>query len=304
MRFKRRGFTLVELLVVIAIIGILIALLLPAVQAAREAARRSQCTNNLKQIALGLHNYHDTFRGFPASHYFYNGSVNESTWVTHLLPFIEQKALFDKITNWNVCFGCGPPAGSGADIVAQTKIPGMLCPSDVESVNASTAPGYAKGNYLANTGIGPMETDGVGTLGGPAGVFRRNRSTRMADLIDGTSNTAMLSETLKVDNVNDWRGVMHYPEGSAYQHNRAPNSAIPDELRGSMCVTTLPRAPCVGVTANYDNRRLIFTARSLHPGGVNVALADGSIRFVSNSVNLATWQGLGIAADGAVLGEF
>ena len=302
MRRKNGGFTLVELLVVIAIIGILIALLLPAVQAAREAARRSQCTNNLKQLGLGLHNYHDTFKGFPASQYFNTATnKNESTWVTHLLPFIEQKPLFDQIKNWEVCFGCFPTS-TGADVVISTKIPGMLCPSDVESVNAINS--YAKGNYLANTGIGPMETDNNGTLGGPAGVFRRNRSTRMADLIDGTSNTAMLSETLKIDNVNDWRGVMHYPEGSAYQHNRSPNSSVPDELRASMCVTTLPRAPCVGVGAAYNNRCLIFSARSLHPGGVNVALADGSIRFVSNSVNLITWQNLGIAADGNVLGEF
>jgi prepilin-type processing-associated H-X9-DG protein len=114
----------------------------------------------------------------------------------------------------------------------------------------------------------------------------------------------MLSETLKIDNVNDWRGVMHYPEGSAYQHNRSPNSAVPDELRASMCTTTLPRAPCTGVGANYDKRILIFSARSLHPGGVNVAMADGSVRFVSNSVNLTTWQNLGVIADGNVLGEF
>lgn len=297
-----RGFTLVELLVVIAIIGILVALLLPAVQAAREAGRRSQCINNQKQVVLGLHNYHDTLKGFPASHYFNTSSnQNESTWITHITPFIEQQTLFNQITNWNACFGCYPTGNAGVDLMISTKIPTFLCPSDPDAVAGNN--GYAKGNYLCNTGIGPMEIDGIGTTGGPKGVFIRNRAGRMADMVDGTSNTVMIAEVIKVDNAADWRGVMHYPEGSAYQHNRTPNSPTPDELRSSMC-QTMTYAPCIGSGASFSNRNLILTARSRHPGGVIGGLGDGSVRFFANTINLATWNNLGIAADGNVLGEF
>lgn len=297
---RRRGFTLVELLVVIAIIGVMVGLLLPAVQAAREAARRSQCTNNLKQIALGIHNYHDTYRKFSAGYYqFPTGPANESTWITHLLPFIEQKNLFDGIEHWQG-FG-GPPAGSGVHRVTSTFIPTLICPSDFEVELVLT--NWARGNYAGNNGIGPMFTEGQNSVArGPNGVFRQNRSRSMAEMIDGTSNTVMVAELLKSPE-QDFRGVMHYPEGPLYHHNQAPNSAIPDQFRSGLCAS-IPRAPCIGTYTAWNNRSVVLSARSLHPGGANVALVDGSVRLVSDTVNLTTWQNLGIPDDGATLGEF
>lgn len=300
LRNRQVGFTLVELLVVIAIIGILVALLLPAVQAAREAARRTQCNNNLKQLALGLHNYHDTFRKFPAGYYqIPTGAANESTWITHILPFIEQKPLYDGITAW-VAFG-SPSPGTGVHKVTSTFIPGLLCPSDVEVQLALTH--WARGNYAGNNGIGPMFTEGQNSVArGPVGVFPQNVSRNMAEILDGTSNTAMVGELLKSPG-DDFRGVMHYPEGPLYHHNQAPNSKVPDQFRTSLC-KSIPRAPCTGTYTAWNNRSIVLSARSLHPGGVNLALCDGSVRFVSNTVNLTTWQNLGTPQDGAVLGEY
>lgn len=301
-RRQRRalGFTLVELLVVIAIIGVMVGLLLPAVQAAREAARRMQCTNNLKQIGLGLHNYHDTYRRFPAGFYqFTTGLPNESTWIAHILPFIEQKNLYDGIVAWQQ-FG-SPPAGSGVQRVTSTFLPTMTCPSDVPVELAAT--NWARGNYAANNGIGPMSTVGVNSVArGPLGVFIQNMSRNMAEILDGTSNTAMVSELLKSPG-NDFRGVMHYPEGPLYHHNFSPNTRLDDQFRGSLCVT-IPRAPCVGTYTAWNNRSIVLSARSLHPGAINVALVDGSVRTVANTVNLLTWQNLGNHQDGIVLGEF
>ncbi|MEO8493827.1 MAG: DUF1559 domain-containing protein [Planctomycetota bacterium] len=297
---RRQGFTLVELLVVIAIIGILVALLLPAVQAAREAARRMQCTNNLKQIAISLHNYHDTYKNFPAGYYqVTTGVANESTWITHTLPFIEQKSLHDLITVWER-FG-SPPAGSGIQKVTSTFIPGMICPSDVK---VKVALGnWARGNYVGNNGIGPMFTEGQNSVPrGPIGVFPQNESRNMAEILDGTSNTAMVSELLRSPG-DDFRGVMHYPEGPLYQHNQGPNTTVADQFRGSLCIT-LPRAPCIGTYTAWNNRSIVLSARSLHPGVVNLALVDGSVRSVSGTVNLLTWQNLGTPQDGAALGDF
>ncbi len=299
-RTLRTAFTLVELLVVIAIIGILVALLLPAVQAAREAGRRSSCLNNLKQIAIGLHNYHDTMKKFPAGYYqIPSGPPNESTWISHILPYIEQTSLYNGIVTWDY-FG-SPPANPGVTLVVQTKIPILLCPSDVEVENALTY--FARGNYAGNNGIGPMFTEGQNSVArGPVGVFPQNKSKNLAALIDGSSNTVMVAELLKVPG-EDFRGVMHYPEGPLYQHNQAPNSNIADQFRSSLCVS-IPRAPCTGTYSAWNDRSIVLAARSLHPGGVCVALGDGSIRFVSNTINLVTWQNLGTPEDGAPLGDY
>jgi len=296
----RSAFTLVELLVVIAIIGVMVGLLLPAVQAAREAARRMQCTNNLKQIALGLHNYHDTFRKFPAGYYqVMAGPANESTWITHILPFIEQNSLYDGITVWQ---GFGSPvAGTGVHRVVSTFLPTLTCPSDVQVELALV--NWARGNYAANNGLGPMFTVGANSVArGPLGVFVQNTSRNMSEILDGTSNTAMVAELLKSPGA-DFRGVMHYPEGPLYHHNFSPNTKLDDQFRGSLCVS-IPRAPCVGTYTAWNNRSIVLSARSLHPGGVNIALVDGSVRSVANTVELLTWQNLGNPQDGLVLGEF
>ncbi|WP_197169327.1 DUF1559 domain-containing protein [Novipirellula galeiformis] len=297
----RLGFTLVELLVVIAIIGVLVGLLLPAVQAAREAARRMSCSNNMKQVALGLHNYHDTHLNFPAGYYFWvsDPSPNESTWVTQLLPFIEQGALYDQITDFDY-FGYGTP-GTGVTLVTKTFLPTMTCPSDIDVELMFSA--FARGNYAANNGIGPMYTDTINAAArGPVGVFGQNDSKNMKDILDGTSNTIMIAELLKSKGT-DFRGVLHYPEGPLYQHNQIPNSNVPDQVRGSFC-QSIDRAPCISGYTNHTTRAQVQASRSLHPGIVNVALVDGSVRTISETINLVTWQNLGIPDDGNVLADY
>lgn len=140
------------------------------------------------------------------------------------------------------------------------------------------------------------------TARGAYGMFRQNTCRRMSDVRDGTSNTVALAEMVNIQG-NDFRGVMHYPEGPLYHHNSGPNSAAPDQFRTGLCVSTL-QAPCIGTYAVWNTRSVILSARSSHTGGVHVAMVDGSVRFVNNTIFLTTWQNLGIPDDGKVLGEF
>ena len=285
---RSRGFTLVELLVVIAIIGILIALLLPAVQAAREAARRSECTNNLKQIGLGLHMHHDQKKRFPPGGVAAPQTVHDSTWITAILRYIEEVSLDDQIDWLNDSFG------SGNHPVQRVTLTLFQCPSDVNPKPCDTyGLSMARGNYVANNGIGPMaEWQGnVKLTRDEGGVFYMNSDLAMADLIDGTTNTAMVSEIRVVRDTTDGRGILHYVENPIYHHNFTPNSLVPDEIRSAWCLTT-PQAPCIGTFPAWNSRALIMTARSNHPGGVNLLLCDGRVTFVSETIDLAIWQAL------------
>ncbi|MGI6416696.1 MAG: DUF1559 domain-containing protein [Thermoguttaceae bacterium] len=301
-----RGFTLVELLVVIAIIGILIALLLPAVQAAREAARRSQCTNNLKQIGLAMHLHHDTKKMFPpgvasgentGSAKDKPATPNECTWIAFTYPFIEQTALDAQIDWTKLNSNFYQVAGVK---VYNLPVPLFFCPSDTTPPPNTTYTGlnFARGNYVANNGIGPAIEYRRGPghttppyLERPGGMFYMNSWLKFSDIKDGTSQTVMISEIRCPKDPRDGRGIMHYPEGPLYQHNRTPNSLVPDEIRQAWCLTT-PKAPCIGGFSAYNNVKYIATARSSHPGGVNVLLGDGSVRFISETIALNTWQAL------------
>jgi prepilin-type N-terminal cleavage/methylation domain-containing protein len=214
-RSKRRGFTLVELLVVIAIIGILIALLLPAVQAAREAARRSQCTNNLKQVGLALQNYHDTYKSFPPEAIYGNGVLSGSkqgpynyTWLFMILPFIEQQPLYDSADlSYPIWVG---PSGS-PQAVASTQVGALQCPS-AEELQVTDTHNMAYTNYIASEGFHWWKDGWVSTLqdyggkcavegtanfprqGDLMNVFAQTRTRKMSDIRDGTSNTIVVAE--------------------------------------------------------------------------------------------------------------
>jgi prepilin-type N-terminal cleavage/methylation domain-containing protein/prepilin-type processing-associated H-X9-DG protein len=298
-----RAFTLIELLVVIAIIAILIGLLLPAVQKVRGAAARMKCQNNLKQIVLAAHGYHDANGTLPAGYrYRPNFDQSEATWIFFLFPYVEQTNLFRTVDLETIKLG-GQGFGQNSnttDLIRKTTLSVFTCPSNLvtPTVGASyVITGWAKGSYVANGGIGPMTSP-------PSwhppdhtvlGVFYLFSDLRLTDITDGTSQTAFFSETVNVlptASSDDWRGVMHYVEGPVYQHNYTPNSPAPDQLRIGFCVNSPPLAPCIPAYSAWNNRQVIITARSNHTGGVNVAMGDGAVRFAPNSIALNVWQAL------------
>ena len=291
------GFTLVELLVVITIIGILIALLLPAVQAAREAARRMQCTNNLKQIGAALHMHHEQKGVFPVGHFWgakCNGNEKgygaEATWITYLLPYIEQNNLDSQI-NWDYAFGYASGGDRVLRPVTSATIPLFICPS-IGPVNLVFDESYVRGNYAGNNGIGPMAEVSAAPTREETGVFFINSTTSAASVKDGLSNTAFVAEIVTVAG-DDMRGMLHFPEGPLYHHNYTPNSSTYDEVRQGMCMN-VQQAPCDdGLFSNSMNRQLTMTARSVHPGGACLLLGDASVHFVSDNISLNTWRAIG-----------
>lgn len=308
MRLRRLGFTLVELLVVIAIIGILVGLLLPAVQAAREAARRMQCTNNLKQIGLAVHNYESTVKRLPAGSF----AVNDATPHTVLLPYLEGSNAF-ALFNFSVSLN-GSTLNSAA--IRQT-IPFYVCPS-AKARTGFTWAGH--GDYMQNMGANASYSNRTGP-------FYRASAVKFADVTDGLSNTAFFSEIRRgpyasgsstgvvprtdseyysvATNIADgswnatnqatydvaacdapatsawlYRGLQYYrglTVATFYNHTLTPNSRFRD---------------CSG-TANGH-----LAARSYHTGGVNVVRGDGSVTFVSDSIDAASWRAFGTISGG------
>jgi len=293
----RRGFTLVELLVVIAIIGVLVALLLPAVQAAREAARRTSCQNNLKQLGLAMHNYHDTYRSFPYGHINSAASstdVNVSGlgWLKATLPYIEQDNLNSQ---WNYT----QTYHSGTNLaLIRTKISAFLCPSDPAISTWNSVPNY---NYACNYGNTNIARATVNSVAFQRSPFEHmGQVYSMASITDGTSNTLMMAEVRQGQVSGDLRGLTWYGSHSGFMTHYSPNTNSPDLLSSGFCKNTemAPQGmPCAGGTH-------IFSARSRHPGGVLATLCDASVRFVPETVDLATWRNLGGMADGTVLGPF
>jgi prepilin-type N-terminal cleavage/methylation domain-containing protein/prepilin-type processing-associated H-X9-DG protein len=301
--FRRSAFTLVELLVVIAIIGILVALLLPAVQAAREAARRSQCTNNLKQWGLGMQNYADVNRTLPIPAIKQTNPALVRTYVVETWPYMEQEPLY-KSYNQSLSNYANPNGYIGAMTGAIAKdAPYYWCPSEIGRKYFQMPSNWWRttGHYVLNwgnwtlpsvAGSGTNPTTGNGAApfaaAGPQGNdFSQGLANRMASITDGTSNTFLMAEirTTTDPTVADCRGDFHNVPGPRFCFMTlvTPNSTVPDQC--GQCSVNPDGMPCLQAGGPS-----FVAARSLHPGGVNVAMCDGSVRFVSDSVNLRAWQ--------------
>jgi prepilin-type N-terminal cleavage/methylation domain-containing protein len=308
---RSTGFTLVELLVVITIIGILIALLLPAVQAAREAARRAQCANNLKQIGLALHMHHDQHGHLPYGHFSGTTRANmstsatafdESTWVYRILPYLEQAPLFDSVNLTSLGFGNACSGSWYQRSITSTVLAGLICPSNPPispnpvwaGSNPTVAGCYAKGTYAANNGLGALTErymDDKTTR--DQGPFYLNSKTTFGDFKNGTSNAMMVAEVIAVSGDVDERGAIHTVEGSLYHWNYTPNNLTPDNLRTGNCDKNDPNAPCIDAFPNFYDPSLIVTSRSYHSGGVQLVLGDGSVHFANQSIDTKIWQAAG-----------
>lgn len=293
---KVRGFTLIELLVVIAIIAILIALLLPAVQQAREAARRTQCKNNLKQLGLAMHNYHDVHNKFPVGTY----SCCWGTWQVAILPYIEQNALFQLYENSGGTDATGPRYGASPNTQVTTKrLAALTCPSDMENapIGNITCHNYAV-NY-GNTSYGQGTVNGV-TFGGAP--FSISKCFGFRDAIDGTSTTLMMAEVLQGIGT-DLRGFGWWGDASGFSTYLTPNSSLPDRIYTASYCNNQPilNLPCA--VSNSTNPTM-FASRSRHVGGTQVILCDGSATFVSENIDLNVWRALSTTRGAEVISEF
>jgi len=298
---RRSGFTLIELLVVIAIIAVLIALLLPAVQQAREAARRSQCKNNLKQIGLALHNYHDTMLVLPPGLIDVTRSslnFNLLGWGTMILPYLDQAPLYNSIgTNngftspegpWELALNsAATPVPYIETTLARTPLPAYLCPSDTMGGTNSKLNNYGTSNYVACVG----EFFDVSQATTYRGAFQTNTRVRLRDFTDGTSNTILCGE----------RRIYGTQIGSIWI------GALKDGTNGSNSVgrrVSAVTAP-TNTGAGYRINGTDYAAfSSMHTGGAHFLMGDGTVRFVSENLNMNTFRLLGGIADGQVIGEF
>ena len=310
-RPRPRGFTLIELLVVIAIIAVLIALLLPAVQSAREAARRIQCVNNMKQLGLALHNYSSTHEQFPIGVYrvpstglnLPNGY--KAVFVVGILSYIEQGNLYASY-NMNLLFNNAANATTRL-----TTIAAYNCPSDIpqvfNQVSGSTfVPMDVKGSYGLNWGTNHYWDQGLGN-GQAAAPFYMGYGARFAAITDGTSNTLAMMEMRQAPSPNgnpptiDRRARLWNDDSINYQISTrlAPNSRQPDY---GVCVDDPGQAlPCLPDTNSANALTFYMGARGRHPGGVNSLFCDGSVRFVKDSVALNVWQALSTMNRGEVI---
>ena len=330
---RNRAFTLIELLVVIAIIAILIALLLPAVQQAREAARRTQCKNNLKQILLGLHNYHDVHLTFPQGQSL-NGPGRSATWCcggnwrVMILPQMDQANVFNNV-DFTGAYSFGGSTNyaryaGGAEIFASLSLPAFLCPSStIPATDTSVINNPQKGLVHHYVGIS-------GSLGVPSGRNRNtdyggrvrgngllgiNRNAKIRDATDGTSNTIIVGEQSNYVNIDGTKRNVtsnYYGGWSGMAGRRATDRAgRPHWGAGTTCLrykintgageNRVSRGSIPGADRTWDFNTIL---NSFHTGGIQVGLADGSARFISENIDFTNLQKLCSMDDGQIIGEF
>lgn len=301
-----RGFTLVELLVVIAIIGILVALLLPAIQAARESARRANCVNNLKQMGLALHGYHDTYKAFPVG--VAGGPVAHAEkgfgWAVRLLPYLEEQTLYNKINpDWRpnifrITFDATGAIVPGGD----TQLEVFRCPSSEMESHATNedlpeyAIGYATSDYKGCNGSDASGNEGHGIFCTVKELKHNNNRTKLSikDVLDGLSKTIAVGESAyyKVPEVINWPfwiGAIVEDESALFKTNEK-------------CPINCEISPIA--EAAFDTAKDDACAFSWHPGGAQFLFADGSVHFLQDSIDVATYENLGNIADGNVIAGF
>jgi prepilin-type N-terminal cleavage/methylation domain-containing protein/prepilin-type processing-associated H-X9-DG protein len=297
----RTAFTLIELLVVIAIIAILIGLLVPAVQQAREAASRAQCQNNLKQIGMALHNYHDNYHRFPPGYAATGAYVDGTTdttpgwgWATYILPYLEQTNLFNQ-------FALSQPVQNFPAAI-QTIVPPYVCPSDlgtdlpfaVTDVNWNTICMAAPTSYAGCCGGSPVKTEAATGNG----ILYRNSTVRLTDIIDGTSNTVLVEERAFANVEGTWVGAIN--NGYCNQGVDNPNASPGKIGQGAADLVLIHSG-----TINSPSGRNLDDSSSKHPGGANWLLADGSVHFFRNvasgTADQTTLEAMGTIAGGEIL---
>jgi prepilin-type N-terminal cleavage/methylation domain-containing protein/prepilin-type processing-associated H-X9-DG protein len=304
MRQTRRGFTLIELLVVIAIIAILIGLLLPAVQKVREAAARMSCQNNLKQVALGIHNFHDT------EGYLVPGTGNYGccwgTWVVKILPYIEQDNIAKLYVNWGGNDSTGPRYSSSPNTinVSNKRLKVLTCPSDEPNAPFSNLTNHNYALNYGNTGYTQQANlNGVVFGGAPFGPNFNGqvKQIRLPHITDGTSNTFMVGEVLQGQG-RDLRGFLWWGDASGFTTYLGPNTSLPDRIYTITYCNNQPQRglPCA---ATVSGNPTMFAARSRHTNGVQAAMCDGSVRFYNNNISLITWRALSTRTGGEVISE-
>jgi prepilin-type N-terminal cleavage/methylation domain-containing protein/prepilin-type processing-associated H-X9-DG protein len=307
----RHAFTLIELLVVIAIIAVLVGLLVPAVQKVRESANRLSCTNNLKQIGLALHNYHDPNRSYPQAR---NPFPLVHSPQARLLPYVEHDNL-QRLVDF-----AQPPTSPANLAASQTAVKLFVCPSDPAGGRVAGS-AHAGTNYVANVGSGAV---GFGLIASGDGVFTQT-PLAIRDITDGTSNTAAFSESILGNGVTSTGPIPSDPRREVLEVPGG-NDPTPAECaaggagkvwsgqRGSRWIDGhygnalynhfYAPNPSTWDCGNGNHNKGLSTARSWHPGGVNLLLCDGSVRFLSNGVPLVIWRALSTRAGGEVVSDF